>query len=61
MEFKDVKTLTNSEIGLYKKTLENEFDISKVRIEELCKYLEKLDKEFNKADNEIKSRQNLKK
>jgi hypothetical protein len=58
MEFKDIKSLSNSEIMLYKETLRNRFEVLKVEIENKCKELEKLDAEYNKAESELITRQN---
>jgi hypothetical protein len=58
MEFKNYKTLSNAELNLYLKTLENEFEHLKVEIEEKCKYLESLDKEYGRAMFELDSRKN---
>ena len=58
MEFKDLKTLSNSEIQIYKETLKNQFEVLKVEISNKCKELEKLDAEYNKAESELINRQN---
>ena len=58
MKFKDIKSLSNSEIMLYKETLRNRFEVLKVEIENKCKELEKLDAEYNKAESELITRQN---
>lgn len=57
MEFKDIKKLSNTEIGLYKETLKNEFDVLKYKIKELCDEIEKVDAEYKKAENELTIRQ----
>lgn len=59
MEFKDLKTLSNSEIMLYKETLKNEFEVLKVEISNKCKELEKIDAEYNKAESELITRQSI--
>jgi hypothetical protein len=61
MEFKELKLLTDTELGLYMKNLENEFEAKKAEINGLCNHLEKLDKEYAKAENEIRRRQILRK
>lgn len=58
MTFKDTKYLTNNEIGLYKMELENEYEKTKTDITKLCDYLEKLDREYDKVENELRIRQN---
>jgi len=58
MDFKDTKYLTNNEIGLYKMELENEYEKTKTDITKLCDYLEKLDREYSKVENEQRIRQN---
>ena len=57
MEFKDVKKLSNSEIALYKETLKNEFDVLKYKIKGLCDEIQKIDNEYQKANNELTIRQ----
>lgn len=58
MDFKDVKQLTNTEISLYKKELENEYETIKTKINKLCDELEQLDKEYVKVENEVGVRKN---
>lgn len=57
MEFKDVKKLSNSEIAVYKETLKNEFDVLKHKIKDLCDDIQKIDNEYQKAENELTIRQ----
>lgn len=56
---KDIKTLSNSELSLYKKELENEYDSVKNKILTLCEKLETIDKEYNKINKELSIRQGL--
>lgn len=59
MEFKNTKELSNSEIQLYMTTLENEYEVLKYKVKEQCDLLEKMGKEYNKAEEELKKRQRL--
>ena len=58
MEFKDCKTLRTNDIKLYMIDLENEFENVKKSIKEKMEYLDTLDREYNKAENEISLRKN---
>lgn len=53
---KDCKTLSNNELKLYKLSLENEYEAVKAKIAALEEELDKLDLEYNKAENEEKIR-----
>jgi hypothetical protein len=56
MEFKDCKKMSNDELKLYRIELENVFEKVKGEIKEKLEYLDTLDKEYGKVDNEIKLR-----
>lgn len=58
MEFKDCKNLRNNDIKLYMIDLQNEYDKVKREIKEKIEYLDTLDREYNKAENEINLRRN---
>ena len=49
---KDCKNMTNSELKLYKLSLENEFEAVKAKIAALEEKLDELDREYIKAENE---------
>lgn len=53
---KDCKTMSNSEIKLYKMTLENDYEATKAKINELMSHLEELDREYIRAEEEEKIR-----
>ena len=53
---KDCKKMTNNELKLYKLSLENEYEVTKAKIEALEKQLDDLDREYAKAENEEKIR-----
>jgi hypothetical protein len=53
---KDCKNLSNSELRLYKLNLENEYEAIKAKIASLEEELDKLDREYAKAENEEKIR-----
>ena len=53
---KDCKNLSNNELKLYKLSLENEYEAVKAKIMALEEELDKLDREYEKAENEEKIR-----
>ena len=53
---KDCKNLTNNELKLYKLSIENEYEAVKAKIMALEEELDKLDREYEKAENEEKIR-----
>ena len=53
---KDCKNLSNNELKLYKLSLENEYEAVKAKIAKLEEELDKLDREYEKAENEEKIR-----
>ena len=53
---KDCKNMTNNELKLYKLSLENEYEAVKAKIMALEEELDKLDREYGKAENEEKIR-----
>ena len=48
--------MSNSEIKLYKMTLENDYEATKAKINELMGHLEELDREYIRAEEEEKIR-----
>lgn len=48
--------MSNSEIKLYKMTLENDYEATKAKINELMSHLEELDREYIRAEEEEKIR-----
>lgn len=56
MTQQNVKDLSNSELIVYKKELSDEFEATKSKIDRLCEELAKIEKEYNKVDNELKIR-----
>lgn len=59
MVAKDCKNMTNNELKLYKLSLENEYEALKAKIALLEEELDKLDREYIKAENEEKIRMNI--
>ena len=59
MVVKDCKNMTNNELKLYKLSLENEYEALKAKISLLEEELDKLDREYIKAENEEKIRMNI--
>jgi uncharacterized protein involved in exopolysaccharide biosynthesis len=53
---KNCKNLSNNELKLYKLSLENEYEAIKAKIAALEEELDKLDREYEKAENEEKIR-----
>lgn len=60
MEIKDVKNMTNSELRLYQKALEDEYEVVKAKISELFKELDTMDMAYNKVESELNNRKTLK-
>lgn len=56
MEKKDTKQMSNNELQLYMKTLENEFEAMKIKIQNKCNELKEIDKEYSRAKNELEIR-----
>lgn len=53
---KDCKILSNNELKLYKLALENEYEAIKAKINALEDELDRLDRQYAKAENEEKIR-----
>lgn len=56
MKPKKIDELSNNELIIYKKELSDEFEATKGKIDRLCEELQKIEKEYNKVDNELKIR-----
>ena len=56
MEKKDIKTLSNGELNIYKIELSNRYETVKKDIKKLCDEMDFLDAEYNKVNNEINNR-----
>ena len=56
MKTKKIDELSNNELIIYKKELSDEFGAIQGKIDRLCDELEKIEKEYNKVDNELKIR-----
>lgn len=59
METKDCSELTNSELKLYIQSLENEFSAIKAKIKLLCEDMEKIESQYELAQNEINLRKTI--
>jgi hypothetical protein len=59
MEAKDCSELTNSELKLYIQSLENEFSAIKAKIKLLCEDMEKIESQYELAQNEINLRKTI--
>lgn len=60
MEVKNVRNMTNSELRLYQKALEDEYEVVKVKIAELFKELDAMDVTYNKVESELNNRKLVK-
>lgn len=58
MKDKNVKELSNSELNIYKKDLENEYEAIKNEISRLCEELKKVEKKYYSVELEFKIRKN---
>ncbi len=56
MEKKDIKTLTNGELNIYKVELTNKYEVLKKDIKKLCDEMDSLDNEYNKVVEEMNKR-----
>jgi hypothetical protein len=59
MSDKIYKDLSNSELQIEKRKLEDKYEVIKIEIKTKYEELEKLDREYNKIENEIKLRKNI--
>ena len=57
---KDIKNMTNAELRLYQKSLEDEYEVIKTKISEHFKTLDKLDVIYNNVEHELNNRKNMK-
>ena len=60
MEKRDVKSLTNSELRLYRKTLEDKYEVVKTEINKCYELLDEMDVEYNRVEQELQNRTKLK-
>lgn len=51
--------MSNSEIRLRIETLKNEFEAKKIKLRELCEEMDKIEKEYLDANNELSVRKNI--
>ena len=59
MEKKNLKELSNNELFIYKETLRNQYEALQAKIDTLCNELQRVEKEYNKVQNETKIRTKL--
>ena len=52
--------MTNSELRLYQKSLEDEYEVIKAKISEHFKMLDTLDVIYNNVEHELNNRKNMK-
>lgn len=53
---KEIKTLTNGELNIYKVELTNKYEVLKKDIKKLCDEMDSLDNEYNKVVEEMNKR-----
>ena len=58
MTNKNLKELSNTELNLYKKDLENEYEAIKNKITKLCDELSNVERKYNSVETELKIRKN---
>lgn len=51
--------MSNSEIRMRIETLKNEFEAKKIKLRELCEEMDKIEKEYLAANNELSVRKNI--
>jgi hypothetical protein len=51
--------MSNSEIRMRIETLKNEFEAKKIKLRELCEEMDKIEKEYLDANNELSVRKNI--
>ena len=51
--------MSNSEIRIRIETLKNEFEAKKIKLRELCEEMDKIEKEYLDANNELSVRKNI--
>lgn len=59
MEKIDYKELSNSEIKMRIESLKNEFEAKKIKLREICEEMDKIEKEYLLANNELSIRKNI--
>lgn len=59
MKEKNIKNMSNSDLRLYKKELENEYEAVKMKIQLSLDKLLEIDNEYKKIDSELNNRKNL--
>lgn len=59
MEEKNYNEMSNSELKLLLVQIENEFEIKKAKIIEICDELDKLNFKYEKINNELNLRKNI--
>ena len=55
----DCKNASNSELRLYQESLKNKYEVIKQEIQDKFKELDELDIEYNKVENELNNRRNM--
>lgn len=59
MDKKDCKGMSNAEIKLYIKSLNNEFEALKAKIVAITKQMESIEEAYNDANRELNIRKNV--
>jgi hypothetical protein len=56
---KNISEMSNIEIKIYLENLNNEFEGKKLKLKAICEEMDKLEREYLKAKNELEIRRNL--
>lgn len=58
-EKKDAKELSNSELKIYLKTLEDSFEGKKIELRAICEEMDAIEKEYLDAKHQLEIRRNI--
>ena len=56
---KNISEMSNIEIKIYLENLNNEFEGKKLKLKVICEEMDKLEREYLRAKNELEIRRNL--
>lgn len=59
MEIKNCKEMSNAEIKIYLKTLDEEFESKKNLVIKICSEMDEIEKQYNAAEQELNLRKNI--
>lgn len=58
-ESNNVKEMSNSDLKIYLKTLENSFEGKKMELRAICEKMDEIEKEYMAAKHELEIRRNI--